>query len=81
LPPTQVFVAIVRYAFNKDHFKTTMLLAAIFTRVIKRQIRNQLAFWIAVYTVLPVERWMLILAARYLAECVGVLATVKNKTH
>ena len=32
-------------------------------------------------TVLPVKRWMLILASCILAERVGVLATVKDKVH
>ena len=32
-------------------------------------------------TVLPVKRWMLILAAPDMAERVGVLATVKDKAH
>ena len=36
---------------------------------------------IAVDTVLPVKRWMLILAAPDMAERVGVLATVKDKAH
>jgi two-component sensor histidine kinase len=35
----------------------------------------------AVDTVLPVKRWMLILAAPDMAERVGVLATVKDKAH
>jgi hypothetical protein len=36
---------------------------------------------IAVDTVLPVKRWMRILAPPDLAEHVGVLATVKDKVH
>ncbi len=41
----------------------------------------QVIQFIAVDTVLPVERWMLILAAPDMAERVGVLATVKDKAH
>jgi len=36
---------------------------------------------IGIDTVLPVKRWMLILAALDLTESVGVLAKVKDKAH